>query len=165
VTIGLARAARSSGCDVRLVGCDVSQLAVEHARQRAEQVGAAVEFRCCDAFELDGSEPFDVVLCSLFLHHQGEQQGVTLLRQMARCARRLVLVNDLVRSPTGYSLAWLGTRLLTRSPVVHVDGPRSVAAAFTLREARELAERAGLHGARVEPRWPCRYLLSWRKPA
>jgi 2-polyprenyl-3-methyl-5-hydroxy-6-metoxy-1,4-benzoquinol methylase len=140
-------------------------LAVEHARQCAGQAGAAVEFRCCDVFNLDPSEGFDVVLCSLFLHHQSEEQAVALLRQMARCARELVLINDLVRSGAGYRLACLGTRLLTRSPVVHVDGPRSVAAAFTLSEAGELAERAGLHGARVEPRWPCRYLLSWRKPA
>jgi hypothetical protein len=84
---------------------------------------------------------------------------------MARLATRLVLVNDLVRGPAAYALAWLGTRLLTRSPVVHLDGPRSVAAAFTLREARELAERAGLHGARIDRRWPCRYLLAWRRPA
>jgi 2-polyprenyl-3-methyl-5-hydroxy-6-metoxy-1,4-benzoquinol methylase len=164
VTIGLWRAAQRSRCQVRLVGCDRSRLAVEHARQRARDAGAAVEFRHGDVFELDSTEQFDVVLCSLFLHHQSEDQAVRLLAQMARRARRLVLVNDLLRSPAGYGLAWLGTRLLTRSPVVHVDGPRSVAAAFTACEVRHLAERAGLQGAEVFPRWPCRYLLSWRKP-
>jgi hypothetical protein len=110
--------------------------------------------------------PIDLTSWSaLFLHHQTEEQAVTLLRQMARISRHMVLVNDLVRGPAGYGLAWLGTRLLTRSPIVHFDGPRSVAGAFTCREALALAERAGLHGAQVAWRWPCRYLLSWRKPA
>jgi 2-polyprenyl-3-methyl-5-hydroxy-6-metoxy-1,4-benzoquinol methylase len=140
-------------------------VAVEQARQRAERTGAKVGFRQGNAFELENSRRFDVVVCSLFLHHQSGEEAVALLAQMRQLATRLVLVNDLVRSSTGYSLAWLATRVLTRSPVVHVDGPRSVAAAFTLREARELAEAAGLGGARVVRRWPCRYLLMWRKQA
>lgn len=168
VTIGLWQAARRAGCDVRVVGADINELAVEHARQRARRAGADVEFQQCDAHRLDALadvERFDAVVCSLFLHHQTEDQAVSLLRQMARISRHLVLVNDLVRGLDGYALAWLGTRLLTRSPVVHFDGPRSVAAAFTGREAKALAESAGLHGAQVAWRWPCRYLLSWRKPA
>jgi hypothetical protein len=60
-------------------------------------------------------------------------------------------------------LACAGTRLLSRSPVVHVDGPRSVAAAFTPAEALDLAQRAGLTGATVVRRWPCRFLLTWRR--
>ena len=35
-------------------------------------------------------------------------------------------------------------KVLTRSPIVHVDGPRSVAAAFTVEEVRRLAGQAGL---------------------
>jgi 2-polyprenyl-3-methyl-5-hydroxy-6-metoxy-1,4-benzoquinol methylase len=165
VTIGLWQLARRAGISLRLEGCAVSEIAVEHARQRARQRGAEVQFRRCDAFELVDSRRFDVVVCSLFLHHQSADTAVALLTQMRRLARRLVLVNDLVRSSTGYGLAWLATRVLTRSPVVHVDGPRSVAAAFTLSEVRELAEAAGMGGASVVRRWPCRYLLAWRRQA
>ena len=57
----------------------------------------------------------------------------------------------------------LATRVLSGSRVVHVDGPRSVEGAFTALEAQKLAERAGLAGARVSRRWPCRYLLSWSR--
>lgn len=165
VTIGLWQLACRQGIPLRIQGCDVSHVAVEHARQCARQVGAAVNFEQGDAFESEKSTPFDAVVCSLFLHHQSAPQALALLKQMRERAQRLVLVNDLVRSSAGYSLAWLATRVLTRSPVVHVDGPRSVAAAFTLHEARELAEAAGLCGAKIVPRWPCRYLLMWRKPA
>jgi hypothetical protein len=49
---------------------------------------------------------------------------------------------------------------LSRSAVVHADGPQSVAAAFTPIEVLTLARRAGLHTARVSSQWPCRFLLS-----
>jgi hypothetical protein len=75
-----------------------------------------------------------------------------------------VLVNDLSRSRTGLFLALVGTRLLSTSDVVRVDGPLSVKAAFTPAEARALAERAGLRGAKVMRRWPCRWLLTWERP-
>ena len=58
----------------------------------------------------------------------------------------------------------LGCRVLSRSPVVHVDGPRSARAAWTVTELRGLAERAGLAGASVERRLPCRMLLDWSRP-
>jgi hypothetical protein len=87
------------------------------------------------------------------------------LRRMADAAGRLVLVNDLCRGATGLALAHLACRLLTRSPVVHTDGPRSVAAAFTPTELAGLAAEAGLTGATVTRHWPCRMLLSWRRPS
>jgi len=108
---------------------------------------------------------YDVVMCSLFLHHLERGQARTLLARMAEQARRLVLVNDLVRSPAGWLLAHVGTRLLSRSWVVHTDGPRSVAGALTTAELREVAAEAGLVGAEVAGRWPFRMLLTWRRPS
>jgi hypothetical protein len=107
---------------------------------------------------------YDALTCSLFLHHLDEGEAVDLLRRMAAAAGRLVLVNDLARGAAGWLLAQAAARLLTRSDVVHTDGPRSVAAAFTPAEARTLAERAGLSGATVRRRWPFRWLLTWERP-
>jgi hypothetical protein len=98
-------------------------------------------------------------MCSLFLHHLGEEQAVDLLRKMAGAARSLVLVSDLRRSRLAYWMAWLGCRLLSRSHVVHVDGPLSVAAAFTTDEALGLAQMAGLKGAQISCSWPQRFLV------
>ena len=76
----------------------------------------------------------------------------------------MVLINDLVRSFAGFALAYVGTRLLSASRIVHTDGPRSVEAAFTGEEVQALAKQAGLQGATVQRRWPCRYLLTWKHP-
>jgi len=75
----------------------------------------------------------------------------------------MVVVSDLRRTRLGYAMACVACRLLTRYPIVRVDGPLSVAAAFTIEEARDLAARAGLTGTKISPRWPQRYLLVWRR--
>ncbi len=155
--------ARRAGLTFELTACDVNPQAVEYAQQRAADHGARVLFRVADVINDPLPTGYDAVMCSLFLHHLDEEQAVGLLRRMAAAAERLVLVNDLKRSLVGYWLAVVGTRIFTTSKMNHVDGPRSVEGAFTLAEARALAQQAGLNGARVESRWPCRYLLTWRK--
>jgi len=106
---------------------------------------------------------FDAIVCSLFLHHLDESAALQLLQKMGQAARPLVLVNDLERRTLGLLAARVVTRLLSASPVVHVDGPRSVEGAFTLDEARQLADRAGWAGAIATRHWPFRYLLYWRR--
>ena len=161
IPIGLWHRARGSGMTVEIDACDISPVALEYARRRSGEHGAGIRFFECDALMLDCVMEYDVVISSLFLHHLSQNQAIKLLRVMSAAARRMVLVNDLVRSSAGYALARAATRVLTRSHVVHVDGPRSVESAFTYREALGLAKRAGLIGAGVVPKWPCRFLLTW----
>ena len=159
---GLALAlARRGGRRIEVEGCDISPVAVDCARRAAEARGLSARFFTCDALGEPLPTGYDVVTCSLFLHHLDDEDAVTLLRRMATAARRLVLVDDLNRGRAGYALAWAGCRLLSRSPIVHHDGPVSVAAAFTTGEALDLAARAGLAGATVSRHWPQRFLLAW----
>jgi 2-polyprenyl-3-methyl-5-hydroxy-6-metoxy-1,4-benzoquinol methylase len=162
--IRLWRKAHRKGLSLDIAGCDIRARAVDHARQRAEQAGAGVRFFVWNALADPPPAPVDVATWSLFLHHLEDDEAVLLLSRMSRLAR-LVLVNDLVRSRTGYLLAYFGVRLLFTSWVVHHDGPVSVRAAFRPSEALELARRAGMNGATVARRWPCRFLLSWSADA
>jgi 2-polyprenyl-3-methyl-5-hydroxy-6-metoxy-1,4-benzoquinol methylase len=165
VPLRLWRRARRAGLAFRIDGCDISPVAVEHAHGLAVAAGAATEVRFFVKNVLQ--EPlltsYDVVTCSLFLHHLGEEEAVAFLHWAASTATHQVLINDLERSGLGLALAHVAVRLLTTSDVVHVDGPRSVESAFTRQEARDLAEQAGLHGAVVKWRWPFRYLLTWSR--
>jgi len=161
--IALWHRARRSQLPMQVDGCDQSPRAVAHAQARAKQAQAAVNFFKLDIFTDEIPPDYDVILTSLFLHHIDNAQVVSLLRRMAASARSLVLVNDLARSARGLALAFVGTRLLSTSKVVHVDGPRSVRAAHTINEVHQLAKEAGLSGAVITPRWPCRFLLSWKQ--
>jgi hypothetical protein len=138
-------------------------VAIACAARAANAAGVAVRFFPLDALSEPLPEGFDIVTCSLFLHHLAEDDAVGLLEKMAGAARSTIVINDLLRSRIGYAVAWTGCRLLSRSPIVHHDGPASVRAAFSLAEARRLAERAGLVDVRLERRWPWRFLLSWSR--
>ncbi len=162
VAVGLQKRALRAGLDIEVFGLDISSLAVQVARERASAEGLVMRFAVGDAVAtpIDIHEHYDVVMSSLFLHHLDEHDALRLLRHSAAAATRRVLVVDLRRSLRGYVLAVLGTRALSRSPVVHYDGPASVRAAFHIEEACRLAERAGLQNVRAEARWPFRFLLS-----
>jgi SAM-dependent methyltransferase len=163
VAIALARRARRDGLDIAIEGCDISPVAVRFANRAADAAGVPVRFFPLDALNELLPTGVDIVTCSLFLHHLDGDQAFRLMRKMAGAARSTILVNDLLRSRAGYWLAWAGCRLLSRSRIIHHDGPVSVRAAFNLDEVRDLSERAGLVGARLQRRWPWRFLLSWSR--
>lgn len=165
ISVKLWQRALRAGHGIQIGGCDISQKAIRMARERADAAGADADYFQLDVLRDHLPDDWDVLYCSLFLHHFDEQQGIRLLSNMQRAARRLVLINDLIRSRPAYLLCCLGVRLLTRSPIVHVDGPLSVRAGFQPREVMNMAESAGLDGARITRHWPQRLLLNWSRPA
>jgi 2-polyprenyl-3-methyl-5-hydroxy-6-metoxy-1,4-benzoquinol methylase len=163
VPIRLWHLARRAELDITLHGIDRSASAIDFAQRRANQRNANLRFSVADALNQSLPEDYDVVMCSLFLHHLSDEEAEAFLKRAAAAARCLVLVNDLRRCASGWLLAFAGSRVLSRSPIVHIDGPLSVRAAFTPAEVRDLAHRAGLTGATVTRSWPCRFLLTWRR--
>jgi 2-polyprenyl-3-methyl-5-hydroxy-6-metoxy-1,4-benzoquinol methylase len=173
VAIGLAEIAAKAGQAVSVSGIDISPVAIEHSQEAWERAQRAmrasrsaqgpiqVEFKRQDAVRDEIQEEFDVVYCSLFLHHLPEDEAKMLLKTMRRIARKIAIVDDLRRTRLGYMLAWLGGRLLSRSPIVHIDGPLSVRSAFTITEARELARESGWTPIRIRRRWPQRFQMTW----
>jgi 2-polyprenyl-3-methyl-5-hydroxy-6-metoxy-1,4-benzoquinol methylase len=162
--VAVARLATRAGVSITVDGCDISPCAVEEAQRRATAAQLRnVQFFARDVLTQALPDGYDVIMTSLFLHHLQEQQAVDLLGSMAKAAQRAVLVCDLQRSWLGYGLAWVGCHMLTTSPIVHVDGPRSVEAAFAVDEISKLAVRSGLDGAVITHHWPQRWLLAWRK--
>ena len=164
VPIRLHQRARRAGVPITFAGVDLSPNAIEFARQQASQSNTRIDFFRLDALNTPLPADYDVIMCSLFLHHLQTDQAVDLLWRMGQAARSMVLINDLIRSRLGYVLAYLGTRILTGSKIVRYDGPQSVRAAFTIPEAQQLAEQAGLQNAAISRHWPARFLLGWRRP-
>jgi 2-polyprenyl-3-methyl-5-hydroxy-6-metoxy-1,4-benzoquinol methylase len=164
VPIAVWHRARRRGVRLEIDGCDVSDVAIAFARDLAERSGAEVHFFARDAIQDGPADGYDVIVSSLFLHHLDTNVARDFLARTAKAASRALLIQDLVRSRAAYGFAWLGTRAVTRSEVVHIDGPLSVRGAFTVPELRTLAQEAGLTEAVVEPRWPYRQLLTWQAP-
>jgi 2-polyprenyl-3-methyl-5-hydroxy-6-metoxy-1,4-benzoquinol methylase len=164
ISVGVWKKAQRAGCSIEIGGCDISPKALRMSTERARAAGAEAEYVSVDILNDPLPRGWDVMYCSLFLHHFDEGQGVRLLRNMAQNAERLVLVNDLIRDQLGYLLCWWGVRLLTRSPIVHTDGPLSVRAGFQPQEVLDMAADAGMTGARITRHWPQRLLMKWERP-
>ncbi|MBM3290720.1 MAG: methyltransferase domain-containing protein, partial [Candidatus Hydrogenedentes bacterium] len=143
-------------------GCDLSPEAVAQSNARARSAGLGCEFFVHDALAGPLPRGYDVITNTLFMHHFGDDDAVRVLDAMRAAGPRLIAISDLVRSTSGLLLAHLACQALTRSYVVHYDGPRSVAAAFTRAEFAAIADRAGLAGHRIRPTWPFRFLFTWR---
>jgi len=95
------------------------------------------------------NQSFDYVISSLFFHHLSEAQGVTLLREMGRIARRGLVVNDLLRSRRARFLTAIVTRLLSANRLTRHDGPISVLRGFRPDELFRMATEAGLADVRL----------------
>lgn len=92
---------------------------------------------------------FDIVLCSLALHHFAPSDAVAVLREMERLAAHGFILNDLVRSRRGYLATWLASRLTTRNRLTRHDAPLSIRRAYTPIELRALLAEAGIQDARI----------------
>jgi 2-polyprenyl-3-methyl-5-hydroxy-6-metoxy-1,4-benzoquinol methylase len=160
VAVSVKRWADRRGVPLEVHGCDISATALDFARSKAESQGVNATFHRVDAVAESLPGGFDFVYSSLFLHHLSNDEAAQFLRRLSRVGTA-VLVQDLLRTRLGYLLAVMAGRLLTRSPIVMEDGPRSVRAAFSLDEVRDLASRAAMNGARVGRCWPERFALSW----
>lgn len=100
-----------------------------------------------DAFHLPlADHSCDVVHSSLFLHHFSSEQCAALLREMARVARHLVLIQDLHRHPISYWFLPLTRPILRWHPITVADGQRSVAAGWRRSELQQILSAAQLSG-------------------
>lgn len=161
IPIALAKWARRERRDVRIVATDLQPNVLAVANADVEATSIVVEQ--ADALNLPyPDDAFDVVTLSLALHHFEPDDALRVLREMARVGSRVMIVNDLERSWSGYAGAWLFGHLLTTNRMTRHDAPLSVRRAYTRQEALALAHAAGWHAARVRCSIPHRYLLTGR---
>ena len=109
-----------------------------------------VAFIVCDARAVPlPDRSFDVVLCSLALHHFAPAEAVQVLREMDRLSRIGFILNDIRRCHAGYVAAWGASRIATRNRLTRHDMPLSVLRAYTPDELRALLRQADILDATV----------------
>jgi 2-polyprenyl-3-methyl-5-hydroxy-6-metoxy-1,4-benzoquinol methylase len=155
--------ARKDGFPLRVTGVDISGEAVAVAARRARQIGVQADWLVGNAIEEALPSDYDVVTCSLFLHHLQDDDIVRLLRGMRDATDsggviRRLLICDLVRSRLNWCAVKLGAHLVSRSPIVHLDSGLSVRAAMTRREFSDLVEAALDIKPSVQNLFPCRFI-------
>ncbi|MDX6767533.1 MAG: methyltransferase domain-containing protein [Candidatus Methylacidiphilales bacterium] len=146
----------------RSVAIDLHPTTLELAREHAAD--PTIDFQSADLRALPfPDESFDLVTCHLALHHFPDDEAVTVLRELARIARRLVVVSDLERNPMGYAGVWLVVRYWLNDPITRHDALLSVRRAWNRGEFAALAHRAGWKSAQHRPLPWFRQALWWHK--
>jgi 2-polyprenyl-3-methyl-5-hydroxy-6-metoxy-1,4-benzoquinol methylase len=101
-----------------------------------------ISYHEANILEWDPVEPYDIVLCTLALHHFSDEDAVSVLRRCRELSRRFVLVSDLQRGFLLKTGVYLLTSLILREPMTRHDARLSCERAFSFFETRDLALRA-----------------------
>ncbi len=149
IPLSLVAWANRQGRPLHLTVTDRSPEILAEARRTLADV-PGVTFTVCDARAVPMPErSFDIVLCSLSLHHFAPGEAVQVLREMDRLSRTGFILNDIRRCLAGYVAAWGASRVATRNRLTRHDMPLSVLRAYTPDELRALLRQAGIPDATV----------------
>ena len=138
----IAEYGRKIGAQLQIDALDRQSATLEIAKRLSARY-PEITFVEGNLLEWKATEPYDLVLCTLALHHFSDNDAVLVLQRCRELSRKFVLVSDLRR---GW-LATIGVQLLTetmfREPMTKYDGRLSAARAFSFSEMNQLARRAG----------------------
>jgi 2-polyprenyl-3-methyl-5-hydroxy-6-metoxy-1,4-benzoquinol methylase len=138
----IADHARRVGADVRIDAVDQQAATLEIAKKLSANY-SNIAFIQANILQWEPSEPYDIALCTLALHHFSEPDAVGVLQRCRELSRRFVLVSDLRRCWLGTIGVYLLTATIFSEPMTKHDARLSTARAFSFSEMRDLAESAG----------------------
>lgn len=143
---------------VNLTGIDANPNVIKFARDNHKDLN--INFLALNILsENFKTHNYDIILCTLLLHHFLSEEIVELIKQLKDQARIAVIVNDLHRHPIAYySIKWL-TGLFSRSEMVKFDAPLSVKRGFTKKELIEILNKAGIQNYSLVWKYAFRWQL------
>src|SRR5436189_4921322 len=108
--------ARKIGAEVEIDAVDKQSATLEIARKLSAGY-PEISYHEANILEWNSAEPYDVVLCTLTLHHFSDEDAVRLLRQCHQLSRQFVLISDLRRGFLLKAGVDLLTMLIFREPM------------------------------------------------
>jgi ubiquinone/menaquinone biosynthesis C-methylase UbiE len=145
-----------------LLDTELAVTVLDRSPQHLPKNGRAIKI-CGDALALPFRDcSFDLVACSLFIHHLEPEAVVAFATEALRVGRYAVLINDLVRSPLHLAAAIAG-KALYRSRLTRHDAPASVRRAYTPSELQQILNRIGARRIVMSRHYFCRMgFVLWR---
>ncbi|MGB5873879.1 MAG: methyltransferase domain-containing protein [Bacteroidota bacterium] len=147
--LALVDLARRLERQVSVTAVDSNPHMVEISRQRTAHIPAITVIQGDIRYPEWPDGSFDIVLCSLALHHFSEEEARGLVQTMRRLSRIGFIVNDLRRSRLGEGAAWLWNRATTRNPMTLNDAVVSVQRGFTEDELAQMGTSSGVRRSSV----------------
>lgn len=155
----IAAWAKRKGIAVQLYGLDFNETCIQYAREKSRGF-PEIQYDQVDVFsgEIPGNS-YDLVICSLFLHHFPDKQLPDIFRQLSRISKKAVIVNDLQRHWLPFFLFRTVTWLFRAPKVVRHDGLISIMRGFTRAELAEKMKILNPSGWYIKWKWAFRFQL------
>jgi 2-polyprenyl-3-methyl-5-hydroxy-6-metoxy-1,4-benzoquinol methylase len=140
----LADWGKRKGYRLQLIGMDANAFTVKHAARLSADY-QEISYRCADVFEeLETETVYDIVLCTLTLHHFSDANILRLLSAFGRQTRMGIVINDLHRSALAYHLFRGLCAVFGLNDMSREDGLVSILRGFKKKELERYAMQLGL---------------------
>lgn len=151
-----------AGRDLNAEGISMNVTLLDRATSHLPQNGLARKI-AGDALSTPFADSsFDLISCSLFVHHLSPDDAMQFAREALRICRVAVLVNDLIRHPLHVALAYAGSPLY-RSRLTRNDAPASVKQAYTTKEMTSFLSSAGATNVETQRHFLFRMgMIAWK---
>ena len=139
----------------KIVGIDISQQAIDHAKKYLpQQYRGKISFQAQKSKTLDYPDNhFDIVTTMLVCHHMTDDEMVAFLKESYRVCSQAVIMNDLHRHILAYLSFSLVTPILFPSRLIWNDGRLSVRRSFRKNDWFTLLEKAGFKKNQFTLKW------------
>jgi len=134
--------ARGHGVRLSIDAVDFQGATLSIARDQSEDF-PEIRWVEGDVRTFESGRRYDLVLCSLALHHFSEDDAVRVLQRCSALSLRWVLVSDLERSFLTTCGVWLLTQFFYRDPMTRFDARISAERAFSMSEFSQMCRLAG----------------------
>ena len=156
----LANWGRSNGYRFQFVGIDANP----HAIRIAEDLSMnypEISFLNLNIFaDTFHNMKFDIILCTLTLHHFKDEQINKLLQQLYKQVGIGIVINDLHRSKMAYFLFKAFCYVFVRNEIARKDGLTSILRGFKKEEISEFSNKA-LPACRHHIQWKWAFRYQW----
>tara|TARA_B110000261_G_scaffold141971_1_gene163000 strand:- start:170 stop:892 length:723 start_codon:yes stop_codon:yes gene_type:complete len=152
---------RKNNYSFKLIGIDANPAAIDYARELSKEY-SELSFKTIDILSEDfKKQSYNVVLCTLFLHHLKNEELIPFLKKTTKNATIGVVVNDLHRHKLAYYLFKL-IGFFIKNKMVRQDGLTSILRAFKRKDLENIAKEIKVHFS-IEWKWAFRYLWIMKK--
>jgi 2-polyprenyl-3-methyl-5-hydroxy-6-metoxy-1,4-benzoquinol methylase len=149
--------AAKENINLELVGVDANSFTVKHAQTLSARYHN-ITYRCVDFFsDKSWEDSFDIILCTLTLHHFKDQEIHSLLRSFSLNAKLGFVINDLHRSAIAYYLFKMLCFVFRLNNMSREDGLVSILRGFKRSDLERFADHLKLSKYSIKWKWAFRY--------
>jgi 2-polyprenyl-3-methyl-5-hydroxy-6-metoxy-1,4-benzoquinol methylase len=141
----------------KLIGIDANAFTINYARKLSKHYPNII-YRCEDIFDESFSKlEYDIILCTLTLHHFKNDEIINLATIFNTNARLGVVINDLHRSIVSYRLFQAMCFITQLNGMSKKDGLTSILRGFKKNELLDFSKQLNLKKYTIQWKWAFRY--------